>query len=381
MRSTIQTVVLVALAAMLVPCRATAEINFESSHTSALQKAKRTGRPICILFPYRVTSGSLDGFRHRVLRDAEVEKLCSKFIFLVLSRGNNRRLAEKYGVVYRGRGHWLDIVFIDKSENILCRSDLYCMRDTFIAHARKALSLAGPIVSKKDDKSIDIGLRKGKKAFENHDYRVAISYLGPVSKAQLDDPRVTEAKELMRTIQQEGRDKLSEILESTDPESASRAIRELEEIAREYEGCSVGETARGRIKEMLSDPELAQMRRETEANELLEKALASEADEDYRFAMAQLQRLVRDYSDTEAGATAEDRLRGLKSDDRVTQILEDAKATKKCRSWLSLAHSFELNEDYEKAIEYYDKVIAEFPSSSFAADARNKRDKANEMLK
>ena len=96
--------------------------------------------------------------------------------------------------------------------------------------------------------------------------------------------------------------------------------------------------------------------------------------------LKQLQQIVEGYADTDAAQEASKQLNMIKADTAIMRQINDGNAAAKCRSWMSMAHSFEINKDYKRAVEYYEKIVNEFPDTSFAEDARQKRDEAKKLL-
>ncbi len=80
--------------------------------------------------------------------------------------------------------------------------------------------------------------------------------------------------------------------------------------------------------------------------------------------------VVKSFGKSPAAAKAKKRLKEMDADRDVRVAVQEARAGKKCRLWLSMAREMAQKGEVGRAREYYDRIVAEFPESSFAQTAR-----------
>jgi acetyl esterase/lipase len=156
----------------------------------------------------------------------------------------------------------------------------------------------------------------------------------------------------------------------------AQAMRLLAPVARQYEGCELGAKAADELARLKSDPAIravvAQAELDAEADALEARAKAAEARKDY----AQALRLYREYVGTCSKATrfaeVKAHLAALEADEKLMSAVRDAKASRECRGWLSMADNYIRAKMPHKAKPYLERIIKTHPDTAWAAKARER---------
>jgi tetratricopeptide (TPR) repeat protein len=106
------------------------------------------------------------------------------------------------------------------------------------------------------------------------------------------------------------------------------------------------------------------------AKSLFKKAEGFLAKKKYAAAIKEYEKIAKLYKDTEHAAKAKSKLKELKADKVVQAAVREAEAKKKCDNWLQLARTLAKSGKTDEARSYYERVIKEFPDSSFADTAK-----------
>jgi tetratricopeptide (TPR) repeat protein len=100
-----------------------------------------------------------------------------------------------------------------------------------------------------------------------------------------------------------------------------------------------------------------------DADKLFKRRKYAEAYEAY-------ERIGKSFANSPAAAKARTRLKEMDADRDVRVAVQEARAGKKCKLWLSMAREMTEKGDVGRAREYYERIVSEFPESSFAQTAR-----------
>lgn len=90
----------------------------------------------------------------------------------------------------------------------------------------------------------------------------------------------------------------------------------------------------------------------------------------YAKALKLFQQLAKLAPDSEYSRLANERVKELEADPSVKRAMADAQVEKRARRLLTFARNFRRTGDAVKAAAHYKKVIAQFPGTSFAEEAR-----------
>lgn len=362
------TVVTVA-AILLSSCEAPG-LDYAGSYDAAVKQARQTGRPVAIIFS-TTWCGWCRRLEAETLSNSKVKDLQSKFIFVEVDGDKEKGLVRKYGIE-----GYPSTVFIDKSEKQLGSIVGFVPADKFVQEALKAYEKVGPVVPEKELQQMTALWEKGSAAYERGEYRTAIEALSAVASSKVDAEPVGKARELLVDIARRGHELVAEARTLSNDGRYAEAIPQLKSLIEQFAGTSVSKDAQEVLIALLADPAVVAWQKNSDASALLEKAEAAIKAKQYGSAMEMLKTIVANFGDTEAAESARGILHDLESDEAITRLIREEKMVSQCRSWLSMARSFEMNGDYRRAAEYYDRVIKEYPDSSFAAEARSKKSEA-----
>jgi tetratricopeptide (TPR) repeat protein len=91
---------------------------------------------------------------------------------------------------------------------------------------------------------------------------------------------------------------------------------------------------------------------------------------DYIKAMKAFEDVVKNFKGSEPAKKAAAKIKSMKTDKKIMAKIRDAEEKKQCETWLDTARLMVQNGKRTEAREYYQKVISEYPESSFAEIAR-----------
>jgi len=102
------------------------------------------------------------------------------------------------------------------------------------------------------------------------------------------------------------------------------------------------------------------------------KALKYYKKKKYAKALAAYEEVVKDYKGTDAAKKAKAKIKKIKSNERIMAKIRDAEAKKKCESLLATARMFVSNGKIKEAKEHYQRIVDEYPDTSYAEEAEEK---------
>ena len=103
---------------------------------------------------------------------------------------------------------------------------------------------------------------------------------------------------------------------------------------------------------------------------MLDSARKLEESKRWKKALDAYEKLAAKYPSTPSGQAARKRADEMKADEAIMAKVVEERAEKDCTKWLSLARSFMNNNLPDQAREQLEKVIANYPGTSYAATAK-----------
>jgi tetratricopeptide (TPR) repeat protein len=104
------------------------------------------------------------------------------------------------------------------------------------------------------------------------------------------------------------------------------------------------------------------------AKKLLEK-------EKYAEAFKAFEQAAEDFKDSKYGKKAKEKLKELRSDKKIMAKVREAEEKSDCENWLQMARNLARSGKKGEAIEYYERIIKEYPESEYAQTAEKERAK------
>ena len=175
----------------------------------------------------------------------------------------------------------------------------------------------------------------------------------PKSNEELEKERAAEAATALKDA-----DKLYKKKE------LQQALEAYEAIVADYPKSPEA----GKAKELVAKIKIEVA--EANASEALAKADRLAADKKYPQAMTAYGKVVEEHEGTVAAKTAATKLKQLRTDKTIGKEIREAEAAKKCKGWLQMARGMVKNGKSDAARKYYEKIIEQFPDTSFAETAK-----------
>lgn len=141
-----------------------------------------------------------------------------------------------------------------------------------------------------------------------------------------------------------------------------------------YAGSPFGDKFKTKLDEIRTDPaikaEVEQTRAQSAAESDESAARTAEKQGDYKRAIAIYERFVATYPNSPHLAQVREHLSALKADKSIQASIASRTADDQCKSCLAMAQNYIKSGDPDKARPYLQKVIDQYPESSYAATAR-----------
>ncbi len=90
----------------------------------------------------------------------------------------------------------------------------------------------------------------------------------------------------------------------------------------------------------------------------------------YVEAIKAYERIVKTYEGAKQSKAAQARLKEIRADDKIMTQVKAALEKRDCEEWLSMARAYVKNGNKKDAIEYYERIVKEYPESEYAETAR-----------
>ncbi|MFH1747383.1 MAG: redoxin domain-containing protein [Planctomycetota bacterium] len=193
-------------------------------------------------------------------------------------------------------------------------------------------------------------------------------------RALTGDQLKTKCQDMLDLIEALGRDQLATGLQLVDNKDYEGGVTYLRDVMRLFRGMQSSKTAKRRLKSLEERyPEvkrvLESLKHHAEARGLLAAARDDLWNRSFGPACETLERLLKDYDDTEIAASARIILDRMEKNQTIMGYVRDHKASRDCTNWMGQARSFKRVGNFSKAKEYFRKVIDEHPNTIFAEEA------------
>jgi len=149
------------------------------------------------------------------------------------------------------------------------------------------------------------------------------------------------------------------------------ALTEVAALAAESELASKAKDQLAKLlKEEGAEAAIEKGRREQQAADAVNAVEAKRSDIPPASLLKAYESLAATYADTEAGRTAGQRAKAMRSDTALMSRIANEAAEKDCPGWLSMARNFIKADLPDKARLYLEKVVKTYPDTSYAAEAK-----------
>ena len=185
------------------------------------------------------------------------------------------------------------------------------------------------------------------------------------------------AESKMESLEGKAGEWLKEAIELEQNADYDNAARIVAEISIRYAETDVARDAEVEIGRMNGRLELKKKIREAMNNVkgevLLDEAAQLAESGDYETALELLEK-VRDeeaYEDTKAAKTAKKTIERIEGDAEAQQAIAAKRAERMADRYLDIAERFTKSQMYDEARSYYEKLVAEYPDSDIADQAKD----------
>ncbi len=318
--------------------------------------AKLTDAPI-IVYMYLSNHAACLNFEEEILAHRTFRKLSGLFVMVRVEGRRRKDVAKEFQIT-----RYPALVFLDSAGEKLH------LRDSKMTPRRVLHYLARTFLVSM--------YRSGRRAHQAGEIRRAIRRFSILQVIGRGTPPAEWAVRELKRIQTEGIKKLSQAKIALDAKDYPKTMTLLDELTYHYRATQAGLDAKKLMDKLAEDPNaveaLKEVRRRRDADRKLARARKLEGRKDIEGALIVYWDVVRDYPRTPAADAAGKRGDELVANDRPL-ALRAAKTRMKrdCRLWMEMARAFEQNRQKDKAIEYYQRIIAYYAGTSYARKARN----------
>ena len=206
----------------------------------------------------------------------------------------------------------------------------------------------------------------------------ALKLCAEIVKANEKTSLADRAREIQERIAKSGDAEIEKAmaLAAKDPLGAVAA---LEQIADDYAGTSAAAHAKAKIDELKQKPEvkkaLGDLAARKEAEQRMGKAEGFLKRGDYAKAIGAFDDIAKDFDGTPAGEKAKARAAELRADPKIGPAAREQEAEKVCKGWLSMGKSYAQNGMTAQAKAQFERIIKEYPGTSFAEEAAKELEK------
>jgi tetratricopeptide (TPR) repeat protein len=186
------------------------------------------------------------------------------------------------------------------------------------------------------------------------------------------------AVEVQKQIEVAAKDWLDEAkkaAKSDDAEKVGTACRILAELSVRFAGESVAADADNEFNRLMGDsklkPKLRKELDEAKARVLLDQAAEQEAAKRYTEALNVYRDVTEQFPETDARKTAEAAVERITADPEANRAIAKRRADEEADRWLDLGERFAKVEMYDRARDYYDRVVQSYPDSRAASRAKD----------
>jgi len=227
----------------------------------------------------------------------------------------------------------------------------------------------------RDQAAAPAALDRVAQAIEKQDFVVAADLLAKIPNADADPAVKKRADEARRVLAEVAAKDLAEAEARIEAKEYYEASVALERVLRLAPGSEDARRAEAKRTELMADekirPVIEQGRRERRAADMLAAIEKSEKDMAPEMLLKELGDLAGAFPDTKAGKGAAARIAEMKADKELMARIRLRAAEKDCKSWLSMARNYVKAGMPDKARPYLKDILAKYPDTPFAEEARN----------
>jgi tetratricopeptide (TPR) repeat protein len=217
-------------------------------------------------------------------------------------------------------------------------------------------------------------LEKVNAAIDKEQYTVAAALFAKVKGTDADTDVKAKAEEIRTTLHAMAVGRLALAEGHAEAKEYYEASVAFGDVAAMVPGTDLATEAKAGFKRLLANKEaaavIAKHARRARSAELLAEIEKQRPKQPPAKTLAALDDLAKRYPETDAGKAAAEKARKMRADKTVTASMQGDAAERDCKGWLSMARNFLKAGMKDKARTYLQKVVTEYPKSTFANEAK-----------
>lgn len=217
-------------------------------------------------------------------------------------------------------------------------------------------------------------LEKVDAAIDKEQYTVAAALFAKVEGADTDTEVKAKAGEIRTTLHAMAVGRLALAEGHVEAKEYYEASVAFGEVAAMVPGTSLATEAKAGLKRLLANKEaavvIAKHARRARAAEWLAEIEKQRPKQPPAKTLVALDDLASRYPETDAGKAAAKKAKAMRADPKVMASMQGDAAERDCKGWLSMARNFLKAGMKDKARPYLQKVVTEYPKSTFAKEAK-----------
>jgi thioredoxin-like negative regulator of GroEL len=358
-----------ALAFTLFCVTSEAGVKWKTDYDDTLRQARLSGKPVMVWFMDRRV-GWCSKFEATTLSNPNVVGLAGKFLCLKIDRSFKPRLVEQHAV-----DKVSTTVFLDHRGKEITRIQGNVSVQKFRPVIEKVADRFGTPVRSKEYVSAKRGLEMGIRLFDRGHYRGALVQFEWAKRFGVKTDGIAEKIdgylekiEAMALVKREAAEKLLR------DGRIKEGLEGLKGVETEFQGTKCAGKAAELLcllkKDRTIRRKLSDDRSEDYASRLLEKAIKAYRGKRYLRAYEAYSHISRRYADTAAGCEAGRRLGKMKGRRWVMSQVAKQRRDRECVRQMSLARSWVINGDVEKARRILSEVTRKYSRTKLGRQAK-----------
>lgn len=185
-----------------------------------------------------------------------------------------------------------------------------------------------------------------------------------------------EAAALMEQVQQDAEQWLEKARQAARAEEYDKACRIFAEVSVRFPQTDVGAAADREISRLMGNielkPKLRAAKEEARARKMLDECQELIATKRFFEGLKLLRALIERYPDTDTATDAGKVIDQITENPQAMATIKQRRAEEQAHRWLDIGDRYNRVKVFDKAREYYQRVIKEFPQSKSAQKARER---------
>ncbi len=320
----------------------------------ALKDADQSDAPI-IVYVYVTNNPACLAFENSLFRDPTFRKLSQLFFLSRVEGAKRQDLVDKFQVKA-----YPTLIFLDSG------GEKVAVMDADLS-SKRVLSQMG--------KTFLISMfNAGKRQAAAGHARAAYRRFNMVKIIGEGTPPARWADKEITALNALGVKKLSQARIALDALDVVKCVTLLDELCYEWRGTDTGLDAKKLWDQLAEEPRgqeaIREMTRRQLATRLLALAKKQDGKQDLESALITYWDVARDFPKTPAADEAAARAAEIAKDAALAAKAKDRRAKRDGENWLEMARAFQQNRLADKALEYYKRILDNYPGTPYALQAQ-----------